>query len=148
VGFVVVIEGTDGSGKHTQTEALFNRLKEENYNVKMFSFPNYDSPSSSAVKMYLNGELGSSNDVDAYQASILYATDRLCTYLSELKDFYENGGIIVFDRYVTANILHQAGKIDDRDEVDKFLKWLDDLEFGTLKLPRPNTVIFRCSAKN
>ena len=142
MGYVIVIEGTDGSGKHTQTEALYNRLKRDGANVIMQSFPNYDSPSASAVKMYLGGEFGDDKQVDAYQASIMYATDRLCTFLKSLKDFYDNGGIIVFDRYVTANILHQAGKIKDRKEVDEFLDWLDALEFGKLKLPRPNTVIY------
>lgn len=143
MGYIIVIEGTDGSGKRTQTEKLYNRLLSEGYNVRMQSFPNYDSPSASPVKMYLNGEFGSDDkSLDAYQASSLYAVDRLCTYNKDLKNFYENDGIIIFDRYVESNMLHQAGKIRDEVETDKFLDWLDELEFGTLKLPRANKVIF------
>ena len=142
MGYIVVIEGTDGCGKQTQSKALYSRLCELGYDVKIQSFPNYDSPSASPVKMYLGGEFGKDTAMDAYQASALYAVDRLCTYMKDLKEFYENGGIIVMDRYVQSNMLHQAGKIEDRNEVDKYLEWLDKLEFGDFKLPRPDRVIF------
>ncbi|MBE5739067.1 MAG: thymidylate kinase [Clostridiales bacterium] len=143
MGYIIVIEGTDGCGKQTQTTKLYERLVGLGYNVMRQSFPAYDSASSGPVKMYLGGELGSSDmSLDAYQASSLYAVDRLCTYYKDLKGFYENGGVILFDRYVSSNMLHQAGKIRDRVEVDKFLEWLDALEFGTLKLPRPDRVVF------
>lgn len=142
MGKIIVIEGTDGSGKKTQAQKLFERLKSEGYKVIQRSFPNYDSPSSAPVKMYLNGELGeNAKDIDAYQSSSLFAVDRLCTMFS-LKEFYENGGIIILDRYVSSNMVHQAGKIDDLKERDKFLEWLSDLEFNKLKLPRPDKVIF------
>ena len=142
MGYIIVIEGTDGCGKQTQSKALYQRLERLGLNVKIQSFPNYDSPSAAPVKMYLGGEFGSDTSMDAYQASALYAVDRLCTYLKDLKSFYESGGIIVMDRYVQSNMLHQACKIGDRDEVDKYLDWLDKLEFGDFKLPRPNRVIF------
>jgi len=142
MGYIVVIEGTDGCGKQTQSKALYNRIKDLGLDVRIQSFPNYDSPSASPVKMYLGGEFGKDTSMDAYQASALYAVDRLCTYMKGLKEFYENGGIIVMDRYVQSNMLHQAGKIQDRKEVDKYLKWLDNLEFGDFKLPRPDKVIF------
>ena len=141
-GKIIVIEGTDGSGKKTQTELLFKHFKEQGKNVIMQSFPNYDSPSSSPVKMYLNGELGeNANSLDAYSASVLFAVDRVCTWQS-LKAKYENGAIILFDRYVESNMLHQAGKIEDASEREKFLNWLDNLEFDTLHLPRPDKIIF------
>ena len=142
MGYIIVIEGTDGCGKQTQTKLLYERLKDEGYNVMSQSFPNYDSPSSSPIKMYLAGEFGSANDTDAYQASSLYAVDRLCTYKKDLKEFYDNGGIIVFDRYVESNMLFQASKIKDDAERDKFLEWLDDFEFGLLKLPKADKVLF------
>ena len=143
MGYIIVIEGTDGCGKQTQTERLYNRLKDEGFNVRTQSFPNYESPSSSPVKMYLGGEFGESDmSLDAYQASILFTVDRLCTYSKDLKDFYENDGIIIFDRYVQSNMLHQAGKIQNLQERDEYLEWLDKLEFDTLKLPRPNKMIF------
>ncbi len=143
MGYIIVIEGTDGCGKQTQTAKLYDRLVGLEYKVIRQSFPAYDSPSSGPVKMYLGGELGS-NDMalDAYQASSLYAVDRLCTYQKDLKKFYEDGGIILFDRYVSSNMLHQAGKISDLNARDKFLDWLDQLEFETLKLPRANKTIF------
>ena len=106
------------------------------------SFPNYESESSGPVKMYLAGEFGDAkNGFDSYQGSSLYAVDRLCT-MAKLKDFYKDGGIIIFDRYVQSNMIHQAGKIKDEKERDKFLEWVDDLEFEKLKLPRPepNTI--------
>jgi len=142
MGYIIVIDGTDGCGKQTQTKALFDRLKQNGYKVMTTSFPNYDSPSSAPVKMYLGGEFGDANSMDARQASVLYAVDRLCTYKKSLEDFYNAGGIIVLDRYVQANMLHQAGKIESREEVDKYLEWLDELEFNNLKLPRANKVIF------
>lgn len=142
MGKIIVIEGTDGSGKKTQATKLFERLKAEGYNVIERSFPNYDSPSSAPVKMYLNGELGeNAKDIDAYQSSALFAVDRLCTMFS-LKDFYRLGGVIILDRYVSSNMVHQAGKIDDIAERDRYLDWLDDLEFNKLKLPRADKVIF------
>ena len=142
MGKIIVIEGTDGSGKKTQAVKLFERLKREGYNVIQLSFPNYDSPSAAPVKMYLNGELGEhANDLDAYQSSVLFAVDRMCTMIG-LRDFYNYGGIIILDRYVSSNMTHQAGKISDLIERDKYLEWLEKLEFDTLKLPRPDKVIF------
>jgi len=143
MGYIIVIEGTDGSGKQTQSIKLCERLKAEGYNVIRQSFPNYDSPSSAPVKMYLGGELcENASELDAYQTSSLFAVDRLCTYQKHLKNHYQNDGIIILDRYTQSNMLHQAGKIKDVVERDKFLKWIDNFEFNELKLPRANKVIF------
>ncbi|MBQ7351415.1 MAG: deoxynucleoside kinase [Clostridia bacterium] len=142
MGYIVVITGTDGCGKQTQTKCLMDRLAIEGIDAMAGTFPKYDSPSSAPVKMYLGGEFGDANSLDAYQASTLYAVDRLCTYNKDMKEYYENGGIIVLDRYVESNMLHQAGKIRDRAEVDKYLEWLEDFEYGKLKLPKPDKVIF------
>ena len=139
---LISIEGTDGCGKQTQTEKLKEYLKEKGYDVIRQSFPNYESESSGPVKMYLSGEVGDAkNGLDSYQGSSLYAVDRLCT-MAKLKDFYKDGGIIIFDRYVQSNMIHQAGKIKDEKERDKFLEWVDDFEFEKLKLPRPDLIIF------
>lgn len=141
-GTIIVIEGTDGSGKKTQTELLYKFLKNEGKDVILQSFPNYESGSSMPVKMYLNGEFGENADcLDAYSASTLFATDRVCTW-QKLKKQYEEGSIIIFDRYVQSNMLHQAGKIQNKQERNKFLRWLDKFEFKTLKLPRPNKIFF------
>lgn len=143
MGYIIVIEGTDGCGKQTQAERLTKKLQELGYNAKKVSFPNYDSPSASPVKMYLGGEFGNSDkSLDAYQASVLFSVDRLCTFQKDLKDFYENDGIIIFDRYVQSNMLHQAGKLSSLSEINDYCEWLDNLEFDVLKLPRANRVIF------
>ena len=143
MGHIIVIEGTDGSGKQTQSVKLYERLKADGYNVMRQSFPNYESNSSAPVKMYLGGELCTqASELDAYQTSSLFAVDRLCTYMKELKSHYEAGGIIILDRYTQSNMLHQAGKIKDVAERDEFLDWLDNFEFNELKLPRADKVIF------
>lgn len=141
-GYIVVIEGTDGCGKQTQSKALLSRLLDMGYDARLQSFPNYDSPSSGPVKMYLGGEFGDGNAMDSYQASSLYAVDRLCTYSKDLKEFYENGGILILDRYTQSNMIHQAGKSKNQEELDKLLDWINEFEFDTLKLPRPDRVIF------
>lgn len=141
-GKIIVIEGTDGSGKATQAKLLFEFLKAKGEKAILQSFPNYESPSSGPVKLYLNGELGEhANDFTAYQSSVLFAVDRLCT-MQKLNDFLENGGIVVLDRYVQSNMTHQAGKIANEKDRDAFLNWLNEFEFETLKLPKPDVVLF------
>ena len=143
MGKLFVIDGTDASGKQTQFEKLQQRLKHENIDYRVISFPNYDSPSSSLVKMYLSGEFGeNAKDVSPYIASTFYAADRYATYKTKLEDYYNNGGIILADRYTTANMVHQAGKIKDKQEREKFLNWLWDFEFNLYKLPVPTKVFF------
>ncbi|MBQ7880793.1 MAG: thymidylate kinase [Clostridia bacterium] len=143
MGYIIVVEGTDGSGKQTQATKLCERLLAEGVDVVKHSFPSYDSPSSGPVKMYLGGQLcKSADELDAYQTSALFAVDRLCTYQKDLKEHYESGGVIVLDRYTQSNMLHQAGKIHNREQRDKILAWLDNFEFNELKLPRANKVIF------
>ena len=140
-GKFIVIEGADGSGKKTQAKILCEKLNEAGINCIVQSFPNYDSPACTPVKMYLNGEFGDIGCLDAYQANSLYAVDRLCTMMG-LKDHIENGGSIVFDRYVESTMLHQAALIENQEERDKFLDYVNDFEFGKLKLPKPDLVIF------
>ncbi len=143
MGKLYVIDGTDASGKQTQFEKLQQRLKKEGIDFRTVSFPNYDSPSSSLVKMYLSGEFGeNAKDVSPYIASTFYAADRYATYKTKLEDYYNNGGIILADRYTTANMVHQAGKIKDKQEREKFLNWLWDFEFNLYKLPVPTKVFF------
>ena len=143
MGKLFVIDGTDGSGKQTQFEELKKRLDRENIEYKTVSFPNYDSPSSSLVKMYLSGEFGEDpKAVNAYVASTFYAADRFATFKKDYEEYYKNGGIILADRYTTANMVHQAGKITDAIERDKFLEWLWDFEFNLYGLPVPTKVFF------
>lgn len=143
MGKIFVIDGTDGSGKQTQFNKLQERLENEKIEYKTISFPNYDSPSSSLVKMYLSGEFGgNAKDISPYVASTFYAVDRYATFKKELEQYYNEGGVILADRYTTANMVHQAGKIKDQQEREKFLDWLWDFEFNLYKLPVPTKTFF------
>lgn len=142
-GKLFVIDGTDGSGKQTQLQKLRERFDKEKIDYKVVSFPNYDSPSSSLVKMYLNGDFGTdAQAISPYIASTFFAADRYATFKTQFEEYYKNGGIILADRYTTANMVHQAGKIKDEQEREKFLKWLWDFEFGLYGLPVPTEVFF------
>lgn len=141
-GKLIVIEGLDGSGKATQTELLLKTLQKENQAVKKLSFPNYSNPSSSLVKMYLDGTLGDKpDDVNAYAASSFYAVDRVASYLQFWKNDYENGSIFLADRYATSNAIYQMAKIDTENWLE-FINWLDDFEYTKLKIPKPDLVIY------
>ena len=143
MGKLFVIDGTDGSGKQTQFQKLQERLDKEGIEYKTVSFPNYDSPSSSLVKMYLSGEFGeNAKDVNAYIASTFYAADRYATFKIGYQEYYDKGGIILADRYTTGNMVHQAGKIYDKQERKKFLDWLWNFEFNLYGLPVPSEVFF------
>ena len=110
MGKLFVIDGTDGSGKQTQLQKLKERFDKEKIEYKTVSFPNYDSPSSSLVKMYLQGEFGTdSKKISPYIASTFYAVDRYATFQKGYKKYYDDGGIILADRYTTSNMVHQAG---------------------------------------
>jgi len=143
MGKLICIEAGDGSGKETQTNKLLKRLQNENCNVRKVSFPNYASESSSLIKMYLRGDFGSRpEDVNPYIASTFYAVDRYASYKTEWESFYEAGGIVLADRYTTSNMMHQAVKIKDPEEREKFLDWLWNFEFDMFGLPKPNCVVF------
>lgn len=140
---LIVIEGVDSSGKATQTELLYKRLSEIYSNVSKVSFPNYDSPSSAIVKMYLSGDFGTEADeVNPYTASSFFAVDRFASVNGVWKDLFFGDGIVIADRYTTSNMVHQASKIEGREDKDAFLDWLYDFEYNKLSLPRPDLVIF------
>lgn len=140
-GKLIVIEGLDGSGKSTQLDVLTERLTELGVDNKKISFPDYDEPSSTLVKMYLSGEFGSEpSDVNAYAASLFYAVDRYASFKKYWKDYYENGGIVIAGRYVTSNAVHQMSKLP-RDEWQEYLDWLADLEYVKNGIPKPDLVI-------
>lgn len=143
MGILIAIDGVDASGKQTQTQLLKKRLIEDGKDIKAVSFPAYDNPSSTLVKMYLNGDFGEKpSDVNAYATSTFFAADRFATYRTDWGKDYNSGTIILADRYVSSNLIHQASKIDNSAEKDKFLTWLDDLEHNIYGLPRPDVTIF------
>jgi len=141
-GKLIVIEGIDGSGKATQAELLTQYLQKIGKNAMKITFPDYDSPACGAVKMYLDGEFGKKpDDVNAYAAGTLYAVDRFASYKTNWGQAYENGAIIIADRYVTSNAVHQMAKMF-QDEWDNYLDWLYDFEYNKIGLPRPDSVIY------
>ncbi len=141
-GKLIIIEGGDGCGKATQTRLLWQRLQAEGRPVKAVSFPDYDSPSSALVKMYLHGDFGSDPDaVNAYAASAFYAVDRFASYQKDWKAFLEAGGIVLADRYTTSNMLYQMIKFDEPSERRAYLDWLWDFEFCKMGLPVPDCVL-------
>ena len=141
-GKLIVFEGTDGSGKATQTKLLFERLEREGKAVRRLTFPRYDKDSSMLVHMYLGGEFGSNpGDVNAYAASTFYAVDRYASSKEDWGAWYENGGLLVTDRYTTSNAVHQTSKLPE-GERKAYLDWLFHFEYKLMGLPRPDLVIY------
>lgn len=142
-GKLIIIEAGDGCGKATQTKLLYDRLNQAGYKVKKIEYPDYESPACTPVKMYLQGEFGGHvDDVNAYAASVLFAVDRYASYRMKWKKDYEEGTIILADRYTTSNMVHQASKIKDDKEREAYLEWLIDLEWNKISIPEPDLIIF------
>ena len=142
MGKLIVIEGTDGSGKSTQFRLMTQRLQQEGNQFKTLVFPQYAEPSSALIRMYLGGEFGSHpSDVNAYAASAFYAVDRYASYKKVWGDWYENGGLVISDRYTTSNAVHQASK-EEGESQKAFLNWLYEFEYDKLGLPRPDLTIY------
>lgn len=138
---LIVIDGLDGSGKTTQFDIIKEKLSQE-HTVKAISFPEYDKPSSTLVKMYLSGEISeNAADINAYAASSFYAVDRYVSYKKYWEKNYLNGELILASRYVSSNAIHQMSKLCE-SEWDSYLEWLQDYEYTKFGLPRPNCVIF------
>ena len=142
MGKLIVIEGTDGSGKSTQFKLLTERLVQDGKEFKKLVFPQYQEESSALIRMYLGGEFGSKpTDVSAYAASAFYAVDRYASYKKVWGQWYEHGGLVVSDRYTTSNAVHQASKEEGENQA-AFLKWLYEFEYDKLELPRPDLTIY------
>ena len=142
MGKLIVIEGTDGSGKSTQFRRLTEHLKQDAREFQTLVFPQYFEPSSALIRMYLGGEFGSKpSDVNAYAASAFYAVDRYASFKKGWGEWYDNGGLIVSDRYTTSNAVHQASK-ETGEQQQEFLKWLYEFEYDKLGLPRPDLTIY------
>lgn len=138
---LIVIEGLDGSGKATQAQLLFKALYDRGLCVRKVSFPDYESPSSALVKMYLGGEFGDSpGDVNPYAASSFYAVDRYASYIKDWRKDW-NRGLVIADRYTTSNAIHQCSKLN-RHEWDSYLEWLFHYEYNLLGIPSPDLVLY------
>lgn len=141
-GKLIVFEGTDGSGKSTQFRLACEALSVQGKQFRTMVFPRYKEESSALVRMYLGGQFGSHpSDVNAYAASTFYAVDRYAGYKQEWGGYYEQGGMMVSDRYTTSNAVHQASKLPE-EERDEFLRWLGEFEYDRLGLPKPDLVLW------
>ena len=141
-GKLIVLEGIDGSGKSAQYRRLCARMEKDGIEYNHIVFPRYDKESSALIRMYLGGEFGSRpTDVNAYAASTFYAVDRYAAYRTDWGKIYEQGGLILSDRYTTSNAVHQGSKLPD-EELPAFFAWLSDLEYEKMGLPRPDLVIY------
>ncbi len=141
-GRLIVLEGTDGSGKSTQFARLCQRMEAEGFAFQRLVFPQYQEPSSALIKMYLAGEFGSRpGDVNPYASSAFYAVDRYASWKKVWEDWYSAGGLVLADRYTTSNAVHQTSKLPE-GEREGFLRWLAEFEYDCLGLPRPDLVLY------
>lgn len=139
---LIIIEGLDGSGKSTQTALLEDYFKSSGVDYKKIKLPDYDNPSSTLVKMYLGGDFGkNADDVNAYAAGAFYAVDRFASFKLNWKKDYDNGTLILADRYATSNSIYQMEKLDE-SEWDGYLEWSADFEYNKIGIPRPDLVIY------
>lgn len=142
MGKLIVIEGTDGSGKSTQFKKLSEHLEKDGIGFKHLEFPRYSEESSALIRMYLAGDFGTKpSDVNAYAASAFYAVDRYASYKMDWGQWYEEGGLVLSGRYTTSNAVHQASKVVGADR-EKYLQWLYDFEYDKMGLPRPDLTIY------
>ena len=148
-GKLIVIEGTDCSGKETQTKMLVERLHKENIECERFSFPNYDSPTGKIVGGPYLGKSYISDcwfpegavSVDPKVASLYYAADRLYN-INKINELLERKINVILDRYVYSNMAHQGGKIKDKEKRIEMYNWLKELEFDLLRLPEADIKVF------
>lgn len=141
-GRLIVIDGTDGVGKATQTALLIKRLKREGKKVATLDFPQYEKNLfGKLVGECLAGEHGDFVKFSPHVASVLYAADRFESK-GKIERWLNEGKVVILDRYVSANQLHQGGKIKDAKKRKKFLTWLDKMEYGAFGLARPDAIIY------
>ncbi len=141
-GKLIVIDGSDGSGKATQTQLLVERLRAEHIPVETMDFPRYtDNLIGKLIGEAIAGEHGDFLHMDPYITSLVFATDRFESSHT-IKQWLQKGYVVVLDRYVSANQIHQGGKLPDRRKRKTFLNWLDKLEYGVFGLPKPDITIY------
>lgn len=141
-GKLIVLEGTDGSGKSTQFRRLCQRLQDEGMPFHRIIFPRYQEESSALIRLYLNGAFGDHpGDVNAYAASSFFAVDRYASYAQDWGVDYRAGKLILSDRYTTSNAIHQGCKLPEQER-EAFFRWLYEYEYGRLGLPQPDLVCY------
>lgn len=139
-GKFIAFEGIDGSGKRTQLEMLSRELTRRGVKHVCESFPRYDGFFGQMVARYLNGEFGGLEQVDPHFSALLYASDRL-EHKSELERQLASGKTVLTDRYIASNLAHQTARMPTKEQ-GKFLRWLEELEYGLYGLPKENLVLY------
>ncbi|MCK5107642.1 MAG: deoxynucleoside kinase [Nanoarchaeota archaeon] len=139
-GIFIVIDGTDGSGKTTQLNILVKKLREQGHEVEVADFPQYNQKSAGLVEEYLGGKYGTADEVGPYTASVFYAVDRFDASF-KLKEWINQGKIIISNRYVSASMGHQGGKIKNPEDRKKYLEWLQNFEYNVMKIPQPDLTL-------
>lgn len=140
-GKLIVIDGSDGAGKKTQSDLLIKKLKEIGKEVVFFDFPQYDKFYGKIVARYLNSELGKLDDVNPYLISLAYALDR-ATAKDEMHAALNQGKIVICNRYTCSNMAYQSAKFGNKEEQDKYVQWDEELEYTQNGLPIPDLVIY------
>ena len=141
-GKFIVVDGIDGSGKATQVKLLVERLKEEGFKAETVDFPQYyNNFFGKMTGRFQNGEFGNAPETNPYLASVLYAADRWETK-SKIEKWLAEDKVVILDRYVSSNQIHQGGKIKNIKDRKIFLDWLEEMEFEVFKIPRPEAIIF------
>ncbi len=142
-GKLIVFEGAcDGIGKTTQFNKLSNRLEQEGRKIANHHFPSYNTYYGAPVEKYLQGEFGIPKDLSPYFVNSLYAVDRAVAWYSELKESYENGDVILLDRYTTSSLIYQSALIEDLDEKKRFIDYVTDFEYNKIGIKEPDNVLF------
>ena len=136
-GHFIVLEGTDGSGKGTQTEMLVQRLKQDGRQVEVISFPRYGEPSCALVVYYLNGKLGSLQDISPYRGSVFFAIDRYAASF-KIRSWILEDKIVICNRYVGSNMGHQGRKMKTPEERQRYFDWNYDFEYNIMGIPKPD----------
>ena len=141
-GKLIVADGTDGSGKATQVARMVKELRKLGYKVKTIDFPGYKRNFfGGMIRQYLDGKFGTESEVNPYLISTWYANDRL-EDKPRIEKWLSEGYIVIADRYASSNAIHQGGKIKGKKKREKFLAWLDEMEFKVNKIPKPHAIIY------
>ena len=142
-GKLIVIEGScDGIGKSTQYNRLYDHLRLDGNEIVKHHFPSYNTYQGEPVEKYLKGDFGQPSELSPYFINSLYALDRAVTWYSQFKEFYDQGKIILLDRYTTSSIIYQSALIDDMNKKKDFINYVTDFEYNKLKIKEPDEVIF------
>jgi dTMP kinase len=140
-GKLIVLDGSDGSGKKTQCTILLKKLQEAGYKVAFFDFPQYEKFFGKMVANYLNGDYGNLDQINPYLISLPYALDRK-SVKQEMEEKINSGHIVICNRYTPSNLAHQSAKFETKLEQDNYVKWDEELEYEINKIPKPDTVIY------